>query len=77
MTATKTPRPHQHTGTHYIVCPSCGHTQEEAPDLSEGSNGVARCEICREWYGWQAAITVKYTTTRKVPKGPSRSEVAQ
>jgi hypothetical protein len=66
---TKQPPAALHTGTPGLVCPNCGRGQEDGPDLADGTAGVLRCEACRQWFGWTAAVTVRFTTTRKVPKG--------
>lgn len=67
-TTFKAPKPQAHTGTPGLVCPNCGHPQEDGPDLADGTVGVFRCEACRQHFGWRAEVTVKFTTTRKVPK---------
>jgi hypothetical protein len=69
MTTEKAPRKqphhHAHTGTPGLVCPHCGHPQEEPPDMDDGPKGHRRCEACREAFTWSAAVTVKFSTARK------------
>lgn len=47
-----------------VVCPNCGHPQEDVPDIGDGLLGTARCESCRQHFGWTASVRVSFTTRK-------------
>ena len=54
-----------HTYTHNIVCPYCGHENQESWDF-DGTFGETDCPDCEKVFEWRRETVVYYTTTKVV-----------